>query len=106
MIRYLKLGASEDQRVAADRTVRQSVETILDDVIHRGDAAIRELSARFDKWEPRDFRLSSAEIATLINSLPARVIDDIKFAQAQIRHFAEVQRAVLHDVEVETLPGV
>jgi sulfopropanediol 3-dehydrogenase len=106
MIHYLKRGASEDQRLAADRTVRQTVETILDDVIHRGDAAIRELSARFDKWEPRDFRLSSAEIAALINSLPARVIDDIKFAQAQIRHFAEVQRAVLRDVEVETLPGV
>jgi sulfopropanediol 3-dehydrogenase len=61
---------------------------------------------KFDKWEPKDFRLSPAEIQALIDSLPAQVIEDIKFAQAQIRRFAEVQRAALRDVEVETLPGV
>ena len=86
--------------------MRQTVEAILDDVIARGDVAVRELSAKFDKWEPKDFRLSPAEIQALIDSLPAQVIDDIKFAQAQIRRFAEVQRAALRDVEVETLPGV
>jgi sulfopropanediol 3-dehydrogenase len=86
--------------------VRQTVEAILDDVIARGDAAVRELSAKFDKWEPKNFRLSPAEIQALIDSLPAQVIEDIKFAQAQIRRFAEVQRAALRDVEVETLPGV
>jgi sulfopropanediol 3-dehydrogenase len=106
MIRYLKRGTTEEEKFAADRKVRQTVETILDDVIARGDAAVRELSAKFDKWEPRDFRLSPAEIQTLIDSLPAQVIEDIKFAQAQIRRFAEVQRAALRDVEVETLPGV
>jgi sulfopropanediol 3-dehydrogenase len=106
MIRYLKRGATEEEKFAADRQVRQTVEAILDDVIRRGDAAVRELSAKFDKWEPRDFRLSAAEIQALIDSLPAQVIDDIKFAQAQIRRFAEVQRATLRDVEVETLPGV
>ena len=86
--------------------MRQTVEAILDDIMRRGDAAVRELSAKFDKWEPKDFRLSAAEIQALIDSLPAQVIDDIKFAQAQIRRFAEVQRAALRDVEVETLPGV
>ena len=106
MIRYLKHGASEEEKFAADRKVRQTVEAILDDVMRRGDAAVRELSAKFDKWEPKDFRLSPAEIQALIDSLPAQVIDDIKFAQAQIRRFAEVQRAALRDVEVETLPGV
>jgi sulfopropanediol 3-dehydrogenase len=106
MIRYLKRGASEAEKFAADRKVRQTVEAILDDVVQRGDAAVRELSAKFDKWEPKDFRLSPAEIQALIDSLPAQVIDDIKFAQTQIRRFAEVQRSALRDVEVETLPGV
>jgi sulfopropanediol 3-dehydrogenase len=106
MIRTLKCGASEAEKFAADRQVRQRVETILDDIMRRGDVAVRELSAEFDKWEPRDFRLSAAEVQALIDSLPAQVIDDIKFAQAQIRSFAEVQRAALRDVEVETLPGV
>jgi sulfopropanediol 3-dehydrogenase len=106
MIRTLKRGASEEEKFAADRQVRQTVETILDDIMRRGDAAVRELSLKFDKWEPKEFRLSAAEVQALIDSLPTQVIDDIKFAQAQIRRFAEVQRAALCDVEVETLPGV
>ena len=72
MIRTLKHGASEEEKFAADRQVRQTVEAILDDVMQRGDAAVRELSAKFDKWEPRDFRLSAAEIQSLIDSLPGR----------------------------------
>jgi sulfopropanediol 3-dehydrogenase len=106
MIRYLKRGATDEEKFQADQKVRQTVEAILDDVMRRGDAAVRELSGRFDKWEPSAFRLSASEIQVLINSLPSQVIDDIKFAQAQIRRFAEVQRAALRDVEVETLPGV
>ena len=106
MIRTLKRGATEEEKFAADRQARQTVETILDDIMRRGDVAVRELSVKFDKWEPKDFRLSAAEVQALIDSLPAQVIDDIKFAQAQIRRFAEVQRAALRDVEVETLPGV
>jgi len=106
MIRYLKRGATDEEKFEADQKVRQIVEAILDDVMRRGDAAVRELSARFDKWEPTAFRLSQSEIRNLIDSLPPQVIDDIKFAQAQIRRFAEVQRAALRDVEVETLPGV
>ena len=106
MIRTLKRGATEEEKFAADRQVRQTVEAILDDIMQRGDVAVRELSAKFDKWEPREFRLSASEIQSLIDSLPKQVIDDIKFAQAQIRRFAEVQRAALRDVEVETLPGV
>jgi sulfopropanediol 3-dehydrogenase len=106
MIRTLKRGATEEEKFAADRQVRQAVETILDDIMRRGDAAVRELSLKFDKWEPKHFRLSGTEVQALIDSLPAQVIDDIKFAQAQIRRFAEVQRAALRDVEVETLPGV
>jgi len=106
MIRYLKRGATEEEKFEADRKVREIVEGILEDVMRRGDAAVRELSAKFDKWEPKSFRLSGDEIQALIDRLPAQVIDDIKFAQAQIRRFAEVQRAALRDVEVETLPGI
>ena len=106
MIRYLKKGASELEKLEADRKVRQTVEAILDDIAARGDAAVRELSRKFDKWEPPSFRLSAADIESLIDSLPAQVIEDIKFAQTQIRNFAQAQKAALRDVEVETLPGV
>src|SRR5471030_631153 len=106
MIRVLKQGATEAEKTEADRKVRQTVEAILEDIAARGDAAVRELSVRFDKWEPAAFRLRPDEIQSLMGSLPAQVITDIKFAQTQIRRFAEVQRAALRDVEVETLPGV
>jgi len=106
MIRILKRGATEAEKTEADRKVRQTVEAILDDIAARGDVAVRELSAKFDKWEPASFRLSDAEISDLIATLPTRVIDDIKFAQTQIRRFAEAQKAALRDIEVETLPGI
>jgi sulfopropanediol 3-dehydrogenase len=106
MIRILKRGASEAEKTEADRKVRQTVEAILDDIASRGDVAVRELSAKFDKWEPASFRLSDAEIRDLIASLPDQVIEDIRFAQTQIRRFAEAQKAALRDIEVETLPGI
>ncbi|WP_419900499.1 histidinol dehydrogenase [Roseomonas sp. USHLN139] len=106
MIRYLKKGAEAAETAEYDRKVRQTVEGILADVESRGDAAVRELSEKFDKWTPASFRLSAAQIQELVDSLPAQVIEDIRFAQAQIRRFAEVQRASMQDVEVETLPGV
>jgi sulfopropanediol 3-dehydrogenase len=106
MIRYLKRGATEAEKTEADRKTRQTVEAILDDIAARGDVAVRELSARFDKWEPASFRLTDNEIADLIATLPAQVIDDIRFAQTQIRRFAEAQKAALKDIEIETLPGI
>ncbi|MDN2580064.1 histidinol dehydrogenase [Aquibium sp. ELW1220] len=106
MIRYLKTGADAADTLEADRKVRATVESILDDVAQRGDAAVRELSEKFDRWTPERFRLSQAEIDALIASLPDEVITDIQFAQAQIRRFAEAQRASMTDIEVETLPGI
>ena len=106
MIRILKRGATEAEKTEADRKVRRTVEAILDDIAARGDTAVRELSAKFDKWEPASFRLSATEIHDLIATLPAQVIEDIKFAQTQIRRFAEAQKAALKDIEVETLPGI
>ncbi|MFO1026980.1 MAG: histidinol dehydrogenase [Acetobacteraceae bacterium] len=106
MIQVLKAGATEAEKTEADRKVRQTVESILEDIAARGDAAVRELSAKFDKWEPESFRIRADEIKALIDSLPQQVIDDIAFAQAQIRRFAEAQKAALQDIEVETLPGI
>src|ERR1700685_1658192 len=106
MIRVLKRGATEAEKTEADKKVRQTVEAILDDIAARGDVAVRELSAKFDKWEPASFRLSDAEIRDLIATLRAHGINDIRCSQTQIRRFAEAQKAALRDIEVETLPGI
>ncbi|MGC8475143.1 MAG: histidinol dehydrogenase [Acetobacteraceae bacterium] len=106
MIRVLKPGISDADKFAADRAVRETVERMLDDIAARGDAAVREYSAKLDNWSPAQFRLTREEIDALIATVPAQALDDIRFAQAQVRRFAEAQRAALRDVEVETLPGV
>src|SRR5215468_4929568 len=106
MARYLKRGMDASAIKAADAKVRETVEAILADVEARRDLALRELSQKFDNWSPASFRLSPAEIERAIASLRRRDLDDIKFAQAQVRNFAEKQRATLQDLEVETLPGV
>ena len=106
MIRELKAGKTEVAREEDDTRVRHTVEGIIADIKSRSDAAVRELSVKFDKWSPASFRLSPAEIEKIVASVPTRTIDDIKFAQTQIRRFAQVQRDSMHDVEVETIPGV
>jgi sulfopropanediol 3-dehydrogenase len=106
MPRHIKSAALEGQQEEADAKTHATVEGIIADVARRGDAAVRELSEKFDKWSPASFRLSDGEIAELVANVSPQTIDDIKFAQAQIRNFAEIQRASLRNVEVETLPGV
>jgi sulfopropanediol 3-dehydrogenase len=101
---WLKRGA--DRAEAADANVRETVERILDEVARRGDAAVRELSARLDGWDRDDFRLTPPEIEGCVSRLGLRDLEDIRFAQAQVRNFARAQREALRDVEVETLPGV
>jgi sulfopropanediol 3-dehydrogenase len=106
MAQFLKQRISTEVTDALDQKVRQTVESILTDVKKRGDAAVRELSQKFDNWSPMSFKLSQAELDAIIKKVPESIIDDIKFAQAQIRNFAKHQRAALKDIEVETLPGV
>jgi sulfopropanediol 3-dehydrogenase len=106
MARHLKRGLDASAIKAADQKVRETVETILVDVEARRDAAVRELSEKFDKWSPKNFRLSEQEIERAIGKVQKRDLDDIRFAQAQVRNFAERQKATLEDLEVETLPGV
>lgn len=105
-ITWLKRGKTQAERAADDAQVRATVESVLKDIEMRGDAAVRELSVKFDKYDPPAFRLTPSEIEAAIQKVASRDIEDIRFAQAQIRHFAEVQRASMTDVEVETLPGV
>src|SRR6266699_1305064 len=106
MATYLKKGLPSVESDAANVKVRETVAAIIADVRQRGDAAVRELSGRFDGWSPPDFRLSPGEIDSLVASVSRETIEDIRFAQAQIRNFAEHQRAALKDIEVETVPGV
>lgn len=106
MPRYLKKRTNESESLAADSKLKAAVENVLDDIRNRGEQAVRELSQRFDNWSPESFRLSDEVIQAILNTLPQQTIDDIKFAQAQVRRFAQAQRDALHDIEVETLPGV
>ena len=104
MASHIKRRIAQDVTDEIDRKVRHTVESILDDVRKRGDAAVREYSEKFDRWTPK--KLSAKEIEAIMARVAPRAIEDIKFAQAQIRNFAQHQRAAIRDVEVETLPGV
>jgi sulfopropanediol 3-dehydrogenase len=106
MARWLKRGMDASAIKAADAKVRETVETILVEVEARKDQAVRDLSEKFDKWSPKSFRLTEQEIERAISQMSKRDLDDIKFAQAQVRNFAQKQRDSMQDVEVETLPGV
>ena len=105
-ITYLKRGKPEAERAEDDAKTRQIVEATLKDIETRGDAAVRELSEKFDGYTPDAFRLTQAQIDDLISQLSERELEDIKFAQAQVRTFAQAQRDSMTDVEVETMPGV
>lgn len=105
-IEYLKRGKSDADRAQDDAKTRAVVEATLKDIETRGDAAVRELSEKFDNYSPASFRLSQQEIDELIGQLSDRELADIKFAQEQVRNFAQAQRDSMLDIEVETLPGV
>src|SRR6266545_1779715 len=106
MARYLKRGMDASAIKAADAKVRATVEDILGQVEARRDAAVRELSQKFDNWSPPSFKLTPPEIERAIGQVGKRDLDDIKFAQAQVRNFAQKQKETMRDLEVETLPGV
>src|SRR5258707_2922945 len=106
MPHWLKRGMDAGAIKAADTKVRETVESILADIDARKDAAVKDLSKKFDNWSPKDFKLSPAEVEKAIAQVPKRDLEDIKFAQAQVRNFAQKQKETMHDLEVETLPGV
>src|ERR1700742_2501991 len=100
MPRYLKRGMDATSIKAADAKVRETVEGILAQVEEHKDAAIRDLSKKFDNWSPADFKLSAQDIERAIAQVPKRDLEDIKFAQAQVRNFAERQKESMRDIEV------
>src|SRR5580692_10840801 len=106
MPRHLKTGCTPEQTSAEAKKVRDIVTGIIEDIESRGETALRDISEKFDKWNPPTFQLSEQDIEGCLSQLSQRNIDDIKFAQAQVRNFAQAQRSALQDVEVETLPGV
>lgn len=106
MVRHLKEGRTAEQASADANKVRDIVTDILEDIAKRGETALREISEKFDKWNPPSFRLSEQDIEGCLSQLSHRNIADIRFAQAQVRNFAQAQRSALQDVEVESLPGV
>ena len=105
-IEYLKRGKSDADRAEDDAKTRAVVEATLKDIETRGDAALRDLSEKFDNYSPPSFHLSQQQIDDLIGQLTDRELADIKFAQDQVRNFAQAQRDSMLDIEVETLPGV
>ncbi|MEL7151239.1 MAG: histidinol dehydrogenase [Pseudomonadota bacterium] len=105
-IEHLKKSKPEAEKKEEDAKVRATVEATLADIEARGDTAVRELSQKFDSYAPESFRLSDSEIEAAMQKVSTRDMEDIKFAQTQIRRFAEAQRASMTDIEVETLPGV
>ena len=106
MAKYLKQGLAQAEVDEADAKVRVQVEGILADIELRGDKAVRELSEKFDNWNPSNFRLTEMEIESAMSKVRKRDLDDIRFAQEQVRNFAQHQKAALKDIEVETVPGV
>ncbi len=106
MIRIMKQGISDDIAADMDAQVRSTVEDILASIKDRGDAAVRELAQRFDNYAPETFRLTDEQIQACVSRVPEQTLDDIRFAQTQVRNFAQIQRDSMKDVEQETFPGV
>lgn len=105
-IKYIKKGMAVAEFAANQLKTRHIVESILTDVEKRRDEAVRELSIKFDKWSPASFRLTEEQIQDIIAKIPKKTIEDIKWAQAQVRRFAQIQKSTIRDVEIETIPGV
>ena len=105
-IKYLKLGKTDADKAIDDARVRRTVEDILKAIENRGDEAVREFAEKFDNYTPQSFKLTQTEIDNLIKQVPTQDLEDIKFAQEQVRNFAQAQRDSMQDIEVETMPGV
>src|SRR5207245_4794325 len=106
MARFLKTGRPPEQATADAKKVRDIVTGIIEDIESRGETALREISEKFDKWNPPAFRLPEEQIEDCLTQLSAQTIDDIKLAQAQVRNFTQAQRSAIKDIEVEKLTGV
>ena len=105
-IKYLKQGKTDVAKAIDDAQVSKIVKSTLKAIEARGDEAVREFSEKFDNYTPKSFKLSPAEIDSLVQKVSPQDLEDIKFAQEQVRNFAQAQRGSMQDIEVETMPGV
>jgi sulfopropanediol 3-dehydrogenase len=105
-IKYLKKGKTDAAKAIDDAEVSEIVKSTLKAIEARGDEAVREFSDKFDNYTPKSFKLSPAEIDSLVQKVSPQDLEDIKFAQEQVRNFAQAQRDSMQDIEVETMPGV
>ena len=105
-IKYLKQGKTDAAKAIDDAEVSEIVKSTLKAIEARGDEAVREFSEKFDNYTPKSFKLSPAEIDSLVQKVSPQDLEDIKFAQEQVRNFAQAQRDSMQDIEVETMPGV
>jgi len=105
-INYIKKGKTSADKALEDSQVSEVVKNTLEVIEESGDKAVREFSEKFDNYSPKSYKLSSKEIDNLIAQISDSDMKDIKFAQEQIRKFAQAQRDSMQDIEVETMPGV
>jgi sulfopropanediol 3-dehydrogenase len=106
MIKVIRAGVTSAEKRKVDAEIQNTVTNIIEQIESEGDDALRRLSAKFDRWDRPDYRLTQSEIERIMDSVPESVKSDIQFAQKQIRTFAEAQRSALRDIELETLPGI
>lgn len=105
-MKFIKEGMAEEIVKESDEKTKQIVANTLKDIEEQGDKAVRDLSIKFDKWDPEQFRLSKSQIEEIVDSIPEEVKHDIAFAQDNIKKFAEAQRDSMKDIHVEVMPGV
>ncbi|MFF2853536.1 histidinol dehydrogenase [Peribacillus sp. NPDC058002] len=106
MITMIKKGKTQEEIAQNDAQVFKTVQQTISSIETEGDMAVKRMSKQFDKWEPESFLLTKEQIEEIIKTVPVQTIEDIKFAQDNVRRFAEAQRKSMNDIEVETLPGV
>ncbi len=105
-IEYLKRGISDQKRSEDDANTAKIVSQTLLNIEGRGDQAVRELAVKFDGFDRDNYKLSQTEIEQIISKVSDDDMRDLKFAQEQVRNFAEAQRESMQDIEIETMPGV
>lgn len=105
-MKFIKEGMAEEIVKESDEKTKQIVANTLKDIEEQGDKAVRDLSIKFDKWDPEQFKLSQAQIKEIVDSIPEEVKHDIAFAQDNIKKFAEAQRDSMKDIHVEVMLGV
>lgn len=100
---YLKKATLTAKSDASE--VHETVKTILADIEAGGDDKAMEYARKFDKYEG-NVLLTAEDIAAASALVPEKLKRDIEFAHANVKRFAEAQKATVSDVEVEIVPGM